>query len=91
MVLGELDAAFDKLAAVDIDTLTHPELLAVLDRLETQRRRHPAVEHKLIARLAAEALYTPRRSRPADSSGSPSGTPRAVPRCCAAVTLLVRR
>ena len=32
VVLGELDAALDKLAAVDLDTLTHPELLAVLDR-----------------------------------------------------------
>ena len=58
VVLGELDALFDKLAAVDIDTLTHPELLAVLDRLETHRRRQPAVEHRLIARLAAEARPT---------------------------------
>ena len=58
VVLGELDAAFDKLAAVDLDTLTHPELLAVLDHLETHRRRQPAVEHKLIARLAAEASPT---------------------------------
>ena len=53
--LDALDAAFDKLAAADVDTLTHPELLAVLDHLETHRRRQPAVEHRLIARLAAEA------------------------------------
>ena len=50
------DAAFDKLAAADVDILAHPELLAVLDHLETHRRRQPAVEHRLIARLAARGL-----------------------------------
>ena len=58
VVLGELDAVLDKVAAVNVDALTHPELLAVLDRLETHRRRHPVIEHRLIARLAAEACPT---------------------------------
>ncbi len=56
--LDALDTAHNTVASLSFDTLTHPELLAVLDHLETQRRRHPAVEHRPIARLAAEAAPT---------------------------------
>jgi hypothetical protein len=51
----ELDVAFDKVAALAHQTLTHTELLAVLNRREVLARRYPAVDHRLIARLAAEA------------------------------------
>ena len=50
--LDSLDAAFDTLAAQPLDALTDPERLAVQDRLETHRRRQPAVEHRLITGLA---------------------------------------
>ena len=50
-----LEAAHDTVASLSYDTLTHPELLGVLDRLETLSRKQPAIEHRLIARLAAEA------------------------------------
>ena len=53
--LDALAAAHDTVAALSFDTLTHPELLAALSRLETHRRCQPVVEHRLIARLAAEA------------------------------------
>jgi Domain of unknown function (DUF222) len=52
----ELDGAFDKVLAVSaFNQLTHPELLAMLRRLETQAYKQCAVAHKLINRLAAEA------------------------------------
>ena len=51
----ELDAAFDKVAALSYDAPTHPELLALMNRLETLSRRLPAVDHQIINRLAAEA------------------------------------
>ena len=50
--LDSLDAAFDELAALPLDALTDSERLAVQDRLETHRRRQPAVEHRLITGLA---------------------------------------
>ena len=50
-----LEAAHDTVASLSYDTLTHPELLGVLDRLETLSREQPAIEHRLIARLAVEA------------------------------------
>lgn len=53
-VLATLDAGFDKLAGLSLDALTHPELLAVLSRLETLAWRHPALGHRLINRLGAE-------------------------------------
>jgi hypothetical protein len=51
----ELDAAVDKVAALSHERLTHTELLAVLNRREVLARRYAAVDHQLIARLAAEA------------------------------------
>jgi hypothetical protein len=50
----ELEAAHQRVAALSFDALTHPELLGRLDRLETLRRSQPAVEHRLINRLARE-------------------------------------
>jgi hypothetical protein len=51
----ELDAAFDEVAALSHETLTHTGLLVLLHRREVLARRHAAGEHQLIARLAAEA------------------------------------
>ena len=51
----ELDAAFDKIAALSHDALTHPELVVVLARMERNLRRAPAVAHPIINRLVAEA------------------------------------
>jgi hypothetical protein len=59
----EVVAAFDALAAAArrcgelcFDALTTPERLALLDRLETVRRRLPSAQHELINQLAAQAV-----------------------------------
>jgi len=49
--LEALDAAVEALGAVDLDTLAAPERFAVLERLETSRRRQIAVAHDVVARL----------------------------------------
>lgn len=53
--LDDLEAAWDKLASVPVTTLGAGQVLAVLDRLETQRRRQPAIEHVLLNQLQAQA------------------------------------
>jgi hypothetical protein len=53
--LDDLEAAWDKLASVPLTTLSAGQVLAVLDRLETQRRRQPAIEHTLLNQLQAQA------------------------------------
>jgi len=53
--LDDLEAAWDKLAALPLKALSAGQVLAVLDRLEIQRRRQPAVEHTLINHLQAQA------------------------------------
>jgi len=50
-----LDAAFDTLAGLPLETLPHRDQLTILDRLEVLRRRHPALDHRLLAHLAAHA------------------------------------
>src|SRR6202035_5229069 len=54
-VLDALDAALDAVVDADIDMLSPPELLAMLQRCERVRRRLPAVEHGLINKLGREA------------------------------------
>ena len=49
-----LRAAFDDMAACDVDLLTRPDLVAALDELETLGCRLPSVSHRLLARLQAE-------------------------------------
>jgi hypothetical protein len=53
--LDTLDAAFDTVADMPMDALTHRQVLTVMDRMERLTRRMPIVGHRLIARLAAEA------------------------------------
>ncbi len=48
-------AGLAKMQASSVDELTHPELLAQLDRLKAAVWALPAVENRLVARLAAEA------------------------------------
>ncbi|MCZ0732245.1 hypothetical protein OY187_29760, partial [Mycolicibacterium iranicum] len=48
-------AAFDELAACEIDLLTRSDLVEALDELETLGCRLPAVNARLLARLQAEA------------------------------------
>ncbi|MCW1957512.1 MAG: 13E12 repeat family protein, partial [Mycobacterium sp.] len=55
IALDGLDAAWDKLASLTLHSLAAPQVLAVLDRLETHRRRQPAVEHALITHLQSQA------------------------------------
>ncbi len=50
-----LQAAFDKAAAHDCESLTTPEQLALLERWEKLRRRIPAPEHRLINAVARQA------------------------------------
>jgi hypothetical protein len=49
--LGQLTAAVDLLAELDLTRLDRDELLALLRGLETQRRRLPVVDHALIGEL----------------------------------------
>lgn len=56
--LDDLEAAWDKLASLPVETLSAPQVLAVLDRLERHRRRQPAFEHTLVAQVQSQA--TPR-------------------------------
>lgn len=51
-------AAYDNLAALPIDALSHRELLNVLDELEAVTRQLPAQSHRILSRLAAEASPT---------------------------------
>src|SRR3984957_9585248 len=54
-VLDALDAALDAVVDADIDMLSPPELLALLQRFERVRRRLPVAEHRAINKLAREA------------------------------------
>jgi Domain of unknown function (DUF222) len=54
----ELDAAFDRVLGHSLEVLTHADLLALQSRMERNLRRAPAVEHRIINRLAAEASPT---------------------------------
>lgn len=51
----ELDAAFDKVLELSFDALTPPEKVNLQNRMERNLRRAPAVEHRLISSLVAEA------------------------------------
>jgi hypothetical protein len=60
-VVGVFDAlAADLKRATDLsfDALTVPELLNMLERWETMRRRMPVIDHGLINQLAARADKT---------------------------------
>ncbi|MCV7342618.1 13E12 repeat family protein, partial [Mycobacterium haemophilum] len=50
-----LDAAVDGVTKLNFDTLTTPEWLVLLERVERVRRRIPAVEHPMINQLARQA------------------------------------
>lgn len=49
-----LVAAADRCAAIDREGFTEQQQLALLDRSETVRRMHPALDHQSINRLAAK-------------------------------------
>lgn len=51
----ELDAAFDKVLELSFDALTPTEKVNLQNRMERNLRRAPAVEHRLISALVAEA------------------------------------
>ena len=52
--VAALRAAHDELAACDLEMLTRPELLNVLDELETLACQLPTQWHRALARLQAE-------------------------------------
>jgi hypothetical protein len=54
VAMGALRAAHESLAACDLEMLTHRELLAMLDELETLTCRLPAQWHRALNRLQAE-------------------------------------
>src|SRR5271166_5752188 len=54
-VFDALDADLDRATELSFDALTVPELLNMLERWETMRRRMPVVDHGLINELAARA------------------------------------
>jgi hypothetical protein len=51
----DLDAAFDKVLGLSFDAITESEKLNLQNRMERNLRRAPAVEHRLISSLVAEA------------------------------------
>ena len=53
--VAALCAAFDEVAACDVDLLTRHELIESLDELETLWCQLPSVSHRLLARLQVEA------------------------------------
>ena len=53
--LAAYTAAAAALAELDYDQFTHPELLDLLDELETVARQLPTLDHRLLARLQREA------------------------------------
>ncbi|MDT5148296.1 MAG: hypothetical protein QOI01_29, partial [Mycobacterium sp.] len=53
--IAEMRAAYDRVAALGIDTLTHPEMLSTLDPWETLTRQLPTQSHRIIAGLQREA------------------------------------
>src|SRR6202012_1478952 len=54
-VLDALDADFDLLLELTFDTLTTPERMRILERIEALARRLPVPGHQLINQLAASA------------------------------------
>ena len=50
-----MHAAYEKALECSIETLTHPELLYILDEFETLCRRLPTQSHRILARLQREA------------------------------------
>ncbi|OMC22865.1 HNH endonuclease signature motif containing protein [Mycobacterium colombiense] len=54
-VFDAVDAAWDRACALNFDALNPQQQLAALERCEKQRRRIPAVEHRLINSLARQA------------------------------------
>ena len=53
--LDQWDAALHTLSSVPLDALSHRQLFEVLDRIQTNTARTPAVERRCLTRLAAEA------------------------------------
>src|ERR1700723_3526216 len=50
-----LNAAVDTVVALNVDALTTPEHVALLESIEAVRRRLPAAEHALINHVARQA------------------------------------
>jgi hypothetical protein len=50
-VLRQLSDAIDELVALELTPLDREELLELLRGLETQRRRLPVIDHRLVAEL----------------------------------------
>ncbi len=56
--IAALRAAYDQLAALDIDALTKDELIGALDELETLSCQLPTQSHRMLARVQAETTAT---------------------------------
>jgi len=54
-LIAAMRAGYDELAALDLNTLTHPEILCALGELESLTRRLPSLSHRLLSRLQREA------------------------------------
>lgn len=53
--LDDLELAWEKLASLPVEALNAGQVLQVLDRLESHRRRQPTFEHALINHLQSRA------------------------------------
>jgi hypothetical protein len=54
--VGLLSTAIDALAALDLTTLSRDELVGLTRAVETQRRRLPVVDHRLVAELDSRGV-----------------------------------
>ena len=52
--MARLRAAYEAFAAADLEAMTRPELLALIDDYETLSAQLPAQSHRLLARLQTE-------------------------------------
>ncbi len=53
--IAAMRGAYHELAALDLNTLTHPEIVGALGQLEALTRRLPSQSNRLLARLQREA------------------------------------
>jgi len=74
--LATMRAAYDELAGLGLDTLTHPELLAVLGELDGLPRHDHRLDHPATVAIRVGVGGHRRRHPAADVRGDPDGHPR---------------
>ncbi|BBY76486.1 hypothetical protein MPRF_33850 [Mycolicibacterium parafortuitum] len=80
--VAALRAAFDTVAACDLELLTRDELLETMDELESLGCRLPGLGHRLLARLQTETtareMGAPNPGKTCCGSGGASRSPKRI-------------